>query len=67
MGKLKMEHPTNIEEEEIQKFQALWERIDRRFWRKWAELMIALTIGAAVGIAAIILMIWFYLFIRTLF
>lgn len=55
----------DIEDPEMKKLLALWERIDRLYWRRTVGILIGLAVGLAIANIIAILLIAFYLFIQT--
>jgi hypothetical protein len=54
----------DIEDPEMKKLLALWERIDSIYWRRTIRILITLAIGIALADLIAILFIAFYLFVQ---
>jgi hypothetical protein len=57
--------PPEVEDPDIKKMLALWERLDRLYWRRTLSILIGLAVGIAVANIIAILLIAFYLFLQT--
>ena len=59
-----MRQTAKAEDLEMERMLALWERIDRRFWRTVREIMRAMCLGVAVGAAIGMFLTWLYHFVE---
>jgi hypothetical protein len=54
----------DIEDPEMKKLLALWERIDQIYWRRTIRILITLAIGIALADLIAVLLTAFYLFVQ---
>ena len=59
-----MKQPNDLEDPEMKKLLALWERIDQIYWRRTIRILITLAIGIALADLIAVLLTAFYLFVQ---
>jgi hypothetical protein len=59
-----MKQPNDLEDPEMKKLLALWERIDQIYWRRTIRILITLAIGIALADIIAVLLTAFYLFVQ---